>query len=71
MWAIPAVRNYSELSYADYKLSLAKEVGGFNLGLALVGTNADTTYYQAGNSAGADPQKLGKTALVLSVGKTF
>jgi uncharacterized protein (TIGR02001 family) len=66
-----SVRNYDELSYADYKLSLAKEVGGFNLGLALVGTNADTTYYQAGNSAGLDPQKLGKTALVLSVGKTF
>ena len=66
-----AVRNYDELSYADYKLSLAKAVGGFNLGLALVGTNADTTFYQAGNSAGLDPQKLGKTALVLSVGKTF
>jgi len=66
-----SVRNYSELSYADYKVSLSKEVGGFNLGLALIGTNADTTFYQAGNSAGADPQKLGKTALVLSVGKTF
>src|SRR5450830_585175 len=66
-----AVRNYSELSYADYKVSLAKEVGGFNLGLALVGTNADTTYYQAGNSAGLDPQKLGKTTVVLSIGKTF
>ena len=66
-----SVRNYSELSYADYKLSLAKEVDGFNLGLALVGTNADTTYYQAGNSAALDPQKLGKTVLVLSVGKTF
>lgn len=66
-----SVRNYGELSYADYKLSLAKAVGGFNLGLALVGTNADTTFYQAGNSAGLDPQKLGKTALVLSVGKTF
>ena len=66
-----SVHNYGELSYADYKLSLAKAVGGFNLGLALVGTNADTTFYQAGNSAGMDPQKLGKTALVLSVGKTF
>ena len=66
-----SVHNYGELSYADYKLSLAKAVGGFNLGLALVGTNADTTFYQAGNSAGLDPQKLGKTALVLSVGKTF
>jgi uncharacterized protein (TIGR02001 family) len=66
-----SVRNYSELSYADYKVSLSKDVGGFNLGLALVGSNADTAFYQAGNSAGLDPQKLGKTALVLSVGKTF
>jgi uncharacterized protein (TIGR02001 family) len=66
-----SVRNYSELSYGDYKVSLAKEVGGFNLGLALVGTNADTTYYQAGNSASLDPQKLGKTTVMLSVGKTF
>ena len=66
-----AVRNYSELSYADYKLSLAKEVGGFNLGLAVVGSNADATFYQTGNSAGLDPQKLGKTTVVLSIGKTF
>ena len=66
-----AVRNYSELSYADYKVSLAKEVGGFNLGLAVVGSNADTAFYQAGNSAGLNPQKLGKTTAVLSVGKTF
>jgi len=65
------VRNYSELSYADYKVSLAKEVGGFNLGLAVVGSNADTAFYQAGNSAGLNPQKLGKTTAVLSVGKTF
>lgn len=66
-----AVRNYDELSYADYKVSLGKEISGFNLGLALIGTNADTTFYQAGNSAGADPQKLGRTALVLAVSKTF
>ena len=66
-----SVRNYSELSYADYKVSLSKEVSGFNLGLALIGTNADTTFYQAGNSAGQDPQQVGKTTVVLSVGKTF
>ncbi len=66
-----SVRNYGELSYADYKLSLAKEVGGFNLGLAVVGSNADATFYQTGNSAGLDPQKLGKTTAVLSIGKTF
>ena len=66
-----SVRNYSELSYADYKISLTKELGGFNLGLAVVATNADSTFYQAGNSAALDPQKIGKTAAVLSVSKTF
>lgn len=66
-----SVRNYSELSYADYKVSLSKEVSGFNLGLALIGTNADTTFYQAGDSAGQNPQQVGKTTVVLSVGKTF
>ena len=66
-----SVRNYSELSYADYKISLTKELGGFNLGLAVFATNADSTYYQAGNSNAQDPQKLGKTAAVLSVSKTF
>ena len=65
------MRNYSELSYADYKLSLAKEVGGFNLGLAVVGSNADATFYQTGNSAGLESRKLGTTAVVLSIGKTF
>src|SRR5450830_2198453 len=66
-----SVRNYSELSYADNKISLTKELGGFNLGLAVVATNADSTFYQAGNSAALDPQKIGKTAAVLSVSKTF
>jgi uncharacterized protein (TIGR02001 family) len=66
-----SVHHYGALSYADYKVSLDKEVGGFNLGLALVDTNADTAYYQAGNSAGLNPNKLGKTGVVLSVGKAF
>ena len=66
-----SVHHYGALSYADYKASLAKEVAGFNIGLALVGTNANQVYYQAGNSAGLSPQKLGKTGVVLSVGKTF
>lgn len=66
-----AVRNYDELSYTDYKLSLSKDVGGFLVTGALIATNADSAYYQAGNSAGTDARKLGNTTLVLSVGKTF
>jgi uncharacterized protein (TIGR02001 family) len=66
-----SVSNYSELSYTDYKLSLSKDVGGFTVTGALIGTNASDTFYQAGNSAGTDAKKLGNATLVLSVGKTF
>ena len=65
------VNRYSELSYKDYKLGLSKEWLGFTVGAALIGTDAKTAYYQAGNSAGADPKELGKPALLLSLGKTF
>lgn len=66
-----SVRNYGELSYTDYKLALSKELAGLNLGLALVGTQANSAYYQAGDSAWANAKPLGKPALLLSVGKTF
>jgi len=66
-----AVRHYGELSYTDLKLGLVKEVGGFNLGAALIGSNADKAYYQAGNAAGQGAKKLGETTLVLSIARSF
>lgn len=66
-----SVRHYGELSYTDVKLGLTKSLGGFNLGAALVATDADKLYYQAGNSAAQDPKKLGKAGLVLSVQRSF
>ncbi len=66
-----SVRRYSELSYTDYKLSIGKEYSGVNLSLALIGTNADSTFYQVGDSAGLNPRELAKTTLVVSVSKTF
>jgi uncharacterized protein (TIGR02001 family) len=66
-----AVRRYGELSYTDYKVSLNKDWSGFNVCLAVVGTNADKTFYQAGDSAWANPKKTGKAGVVLSVAKTF
>lgn len=65
------VRNYGELSYTDAKLSLAKEMFSLNWTAAVVGTNAKSEFYQAGNAAGLDAKKLATTGLVLSVGKTF
>lgn len=66
-----SVHHYGELSYTDYKIGLTQDWHGLNLGAALVGSNADTAYYQAGNSAGADARKLGRPSVVLSLGKTF
>jgi len=66
-----AVRHYSELSYTDAKLSLTKEWAGLTLGAAIVGTDADKTFYQVANAGGADPKRIGTTTLVLSLGKTF
>ena len=65
------VRRYSELSYTDYKVSLAKEFSGVNVSLALVGSTANSTFYQAGNSAGLNPKAIAKTGLVVSVSKSF
>lgn len=66
-----AVRHYGELSYSDVKLSLNKEWQGLTLSLALVGTDADARYYQAGNAAGLDAKPLGRTGAVLSLARTF
>ncbi|MFH7041795.1 TorF family putative porin [Paucibacter sp. JuS9] len=66
-----SVRHYSELSYTDFKLSLAKEIAGLNWTGALITTDAKRDFYQAGNAAGQNAKKLGNAGLVLSVGKTF
>lgn len=65
------VRHYGELSYTDAKLSLSREMLGLNWSAALVGTNADKAFYQAGNAAGQDAKRLGRSGVVLSVAKTF
>lgn len=66
-----AVRHYSALSYTDYRVALGKTWAGLNFTAAVVGTDADERYYQAGNSSGQEARRLGKTTALLSVGKTF
>ncbi|MBC8055928.1 MAG: hypothetical protein H7Y61_05070 [Rhizobiales bacterium] len=65
------VRHYSDLSYTDLKVSATKEWFGLNFGAAVVATNAEKALYQVANSGGADPKRLGKATLVVSVAKTF
>lgn len=70
---------YTELNYTDYKLGVTKDLTGWLLGAALVGTNAkgscpaDPTAapYCFTNPAGQSPRDAGRNTIVLSVGKTF
>lgn len=64
------VRNYSDLSYVDYKIGVTYDWTGWLLGAAIVGTNADKNLYFATDSSGST-KSLGGTSLVLSIGKTF
>ena len=65
------VKHYNELSYTDYKFSLAKEVHGFTVTAAVIGTDAKRGFYQVANSAGQDAKRAGTAGLVVSIGKTF
>lgn len=65
------LRHYGELSYTDLKLGLSKTFNGFNVGAAVVATDADKRFYQAGNSAGQDAKRLGRASVVLSVQRSF
>lgn len=58
-----SVRHSGEYSYTDYSLTLNKDYAGFLWGVSAVGTSTDA-YQGVGKN-------LGKSALVLSVKKTF
>ncbi|MCA3179859.1 MAG: TorF family putative porin [Burkholderiaceae bacterium] len=64
------VRNYSSLSYIDYKLGVTYDWTGWLLSAAIVGSDADKNLYFATDSSGKI-KRLGETGLVLSIGKTF
>jgi uncharacterized protein (TIGR02001 family) len=64
------VRNYSELSYSDWRVSLARSWGPWTATLAWAGTSADARYYRAANAAG-QMQSLGRGGWVLSLSAAF
>jgi len=65
------VTNYDDLDYLDYRVGAAWTVGGWSLGAAVVGTDADADYWYAGPNGSGDVKKIGEPTLVLSLGKTF
>ena len=54
-------------SYTDYSLTVAKDFSGLVVSAALVGTDADKTFY----SSPVNGKELGKTGVVLGVKYTF
>ena len=61
------VRRVAAASYTDWKIGLTKDFGVVSGALALIGTSASEAAY----ASPANGKFLGKTALVLSVSKTF
>ena len=64
------VRNYGEVSYADWRLSLAKTWGAWTGSVAWVGTSADARYYSAVNDSG-QMRSLGRSGWVLGLSAGF
>lgn len=64
------VKNVANADYTDYKISLSRDFGFATIGLAVVGTDADKSFYTASNSAGHF-RELGDTTAVLSISKAF
>lgn len=64
------IRNFSKLSYTDYKLAINKTYAGFNVGLAYTRTNAtDNTLYHV--IANGDDKKLSGSIFALSASRSF
>ena len=61
------VKNNSAFSYSDWKIGVTKDFGFASGSVAVIGTNADDIAY----ASPANGKFLGKTALVVSVSKTF
>lgn len=69
------IKNFSKLSYTDFKLAVNKTYAGFNVGLAYTRTNAtDNSLYHVitnGVLANGDDKKLSGSIVALSVGRSF
>jgi uncharacterized protein (TIGR02001 family) len=61
------VENNSASSYTDWKVGATKDFGVFTGALAVIGTNAGKSAY----ASPANGKFLGKTALLLTISKTF
>lgn len=63
------VKNYGRLNYNDYRVGLTYDLGFGVVGLAVIGTDADSTLYTLSN--GTKSRNLGETSTILSFTKAF
>jgi uncharacterized protein (TIGR02001 family) len=61
------VKHNSAATYTDFSLTLSKDFSGLLLSAAVVGTDADKSFY----ASPANGKFLGKTSLVVGLKKTF
>ncbi|WP_233556366.1 TorF family putative porin [Noviherbaspirillum sedimenti] len=64
-------KNSGALDYTDYKIGVARDFGFATIGLAYVGSNADSALYTYSNASGSKSKDVSKDAVVLSLSKTF
>jgi uncharacterized protein (TIGR02001 family) len=64
------VNNINNASYTDYSLTVSKDFNGLVPSLAIVGTNANESFYVPGGAANST-KFLGKTAVVVGVKYNF
>jgi len=65
------VASNSDYSYTDYALTASKDIEGFVISAAVVGTMTKSPGGTAAYASPANGKDLGKTALVVGVKKTF
>jgi uncharacterized protein (TIGR02001 family) len=65
------VANNSDFSYTDYSLTVAKDVAGFTLSGAIVGTDTKEINGVKAYASPANGKDLGKAGLVVAVKKVF
>jgi uncharacterized protein (TIGR02001 family) len=64
------VKNFTDLSYSDYKLGVTYDAMGFTWGLSAIGTNAKEQFYRYAEGSG-QAKDVSDSTVVLSVSKTF
>jgi uncharacterized protein (TIGR02001 family) len=67
------VRNYSRLSYGDYRVGLTRAFGDVTLGVVALGTDAEGRFYRytPTTTGSSETENVARPTIVMSASKTF